>query len=77
MRKRQSLRRTAPVPFVPPSPELLETKDNMCLIKVRINKQTDERISVFHGGIPEMYLQYIKIYEKLVYKKDLCAMFVG
>ena len=52
-------------------------KDNKHSIKVGINKQTDERISVFHGGIPEMYLPYIKIYKNLVCKKDLHATFDG
>ena len=73
--KRQSLQRPAPVPFAPPSPELPEIKDNKHSIKVKINKQTDECVYVFHGGIPETYLQYIKICENLVRKKDIRAMF--
>ena len=36
-----------------------------------------ERVSVFHGGIPEAYLQYIKICENLVRKKELKALHQG
>ena len=63
------------MPSPPPSPDLPEMKDNKYSIKVRVNKQTDERVSVFHWGIREMYLQYIKIYENLVYKKDLQVLY--
>ena len=69
--KRQSLRCPAHVPFVPPSPEIPEMKDNKHSIKVTINRQTDKCVSVFHEGITEMYLQYMNMRENLVRKKDL------
>ena len=63
------------MPFVPPSPELPEAKDNKHAIKIRINEETDEHISVLHGGIPETYLQYTKICEDVLQEKDLYAAF--
>ena len=73
--KRQSIQRPELLSFVPPSPELPETKDNKHAINVRINKETKEHVSVFHGGILETYLQYFKIYRNLVLKKDLYTTF--
>ena len=75
--KRKSLRCSAPVPFVPPVLEIPESKENKHSIKLRINKQTDERVSVFHGGIPEAYLQYIEICENLICKKELKILYQG
>ena len=39
--------------------------------------QTEEHVSVFHGGVPEAYLQYVKVCENLFRKKDLCTTFEG
>ena len=75
--ERQSLQRPAPVPFVPPGPEIPESKDNKHSIKVTINKQAEERVSVFHEGVPEAYLQYINICENLVRKKELRVLYQG
>ena len=76
--ERQSLRRPAPVPFVPPIAELPATRDNdKHAVKVKINDETEERVSVFHGGVPEAYLQYIKICETLIRKKDLRTTYEG
>ena len=44
---------------------------------MRINKQNEERVSVFHGGILETYLQYIKICKNLVRKKELRVLYAG
>ena len=74
--ERQSLRHPAPVPFVPLSSEVPGAMDNIKhAIKVRINDKTKERVLVFHGGVPEAYLQYAKICEKLIRKKDLRTTF--
>ena len=76
--ERQSLRRPAPVTFVPPIAELPATRDNdKHAVKVKINDETEERVSVFHGGVPEAYLQYVKICENLIHKKDLRTTFEG
>ena len=75
--ERKNLWHPAPVPFAPPVPEIPESKDNKHSIKVRINKKTEERVSVFHGGISEAYLQYIKICENLVRKKELRVLYQG
>ena len=66
------------MPFVPPNAELPATRDNdKHAIKVRINDETEERVSVFHGGAPEAYLRYIKICRNLICKKDLRTTFEG
>ena len=75
--KKQSLQHPSPVLFVPPSPELPDTKDNKHFIKVGINRQIDEHFSVFHRRIPEAYLQYINICNNLVCKKDLRVLYEG
>ena len=76
--ERQSIQCPAPVPFVLPSSEVPGAKDNnKHAIKVRINDETEECVLVFHGGIPEAYLQYVKICENLIRKKDFRTTFKG
>ena len=52
-------------------------QDDKYIIKVRINNGTKEQVSVFHGGVPESYLEYCKLCESLIHKKDLHIMFDG
>ena len=76
--ERQSLRHPAPVPFVPLNAELPITRDNdKHVMKVRINDENEELVSVFHGGVPEAYLQCVKICENLIRRKDLRTTFEG
>ena len=56
---------------------LREAQDDTHTIKVRINDETEEQVSVFHGGVPESYLEYCKLCESLIHKKDLHIMFDG
>ena len=75
---RQSLWRPTPVPFIPPSSELPAVRDNeKYTIKFRINGETEEHVLASHGGVPEAYLQYIRIFKNLIRKKDLHTTFEG
>ena len=67
----QSIRYPSPVPFLPTNSELPEAQGDEYTVNVRINYETEERVSVFHSGILKSYLQCWKLCESLVHKKDL------
>jgi hypothetical protein len=75
--ERGSLRHPAPVPFVPPRSELPEVQDDKHSLKVQVNETTEERVTVFHGGVPEAYLTLTLLRESLIRKKDLHTTFKG
>ena len=62
--ERQNLQLPVPVLFIPPSSEISEAKDAKHTTKIRINNETNERVSVFHGGVPEAYPHFFQTVQK-------------
>jgi hypothetical protein len=59
-----------PVPYVPPT-DLLLTKDNMEMLKVKLADGTVFSMSIFARGSPEDYLQHIIAVLHLIDQKGL------